>query len=344
MRIKVKLLSVCFLLVLPLVAYSQETGSCAEKLQTAQTLFEKGQVDQVPELLTGCLKTGFNREESLAAYKLLVQAYLLEDKLEKADSVMLAFLKKNPEYEVSPTDHSSFVSLFNNFVSKVVIQVSFHFGSNLPFLFVSEFRQLGGLPSKNKLSPNAINIFFAGEVKYRLSSRIELNGEVGFSQIKFTNSEIINGFAQSQSIESYTRIEVPLSATYDIVRKGKLIPYARLGFGAALNLSPSAKVDYTPLDMIPDEKSQAEISMKSRRIPIDLFLQPGAGIKYKTREGYFFVELRSNLGAFNQEVFDGYGDSDDYAWTYFKGDNSFRLNTLNLTLGYTRIFYKPSKR
>jgi hypothetical protein len=324
--------------------YSQEAGSCAEKLQTAQSLFEKGQVDQVPGLLSGCLKTGFTREESLTAYKLLVQAYLLEDKPEQADSVMLAFLKKNPEYEVSPTDHSSFVSVFNNFVSKVVIQASLHVGSNLPFIMITDSRGLGSIPGNDKFSPNAFNLFVSGEVKYKISKKLEVNAEIGYSTIKFTTSENINGFSVSQSTESYTRFEVPLSLTYDITRLGKLVPYARLGFGAALNLNPTAKLDYTPSDMIPDEKSQSEIDMKSRRIRMDLFAQAGAGMKLKVREGFFFGELRSNFGLFNQGIFNGYGDSDDPAWLYFKGDNDFRLNTLNLTLGYTRIFYKPSKR
>jgi hypothetical protein len=97
--------------------YSQEAGTCAEKLKTAQSLFSKGQVEQIPSLLKDCLQSGFKKEEALAAYKLLIQTFLLNDKLDQADSTMYEFLKKNPEYQLSPTDHSSFVYLFNKFHS-----------------------------------------------------------------------------------------------------------------------------------------------------------------------------------------------------------------------------------
>lgn len=342
---KLKSLSLLiFLLILSQAVYSQEAGSCAEKLQTAQSLFEKGQVEQVPELITGCLKSGFTREESLEAYKLLIQTYLLEDKLEQADSVMLAFLKKNPEYEVSPTDHSSFVSLFNNFVSRIVIQTSLHVGLNFPFVMVSDSRSLLGVPGDKNYSAGALNFFISGEVKYKISRKIEVNAEIGFSQLAFTNSEKSQGNGLSESRETQTRIEIPLSATYDVAKLGILIPYARLGIGTAFNFNTVSSTDNTPLDLIPDYKPAQDLQMKSRRIFMDIFVQAGAGLKFKTREGFLFGEVRSNFGLFNQCIFNGYGDSDDRSWFYGLSDDRFRLNTLNISFGYTRIFYKPSKK
>src|SRR4030042_1180183 len=108
-----------FLIVLfssvPLLVLPQETSTCAENLKNAQTLFDNGQVQQVPEMLQESLRSGFKQEEELAAYKLIIQTFLFQDKNELADSAMLAFLKKYPEYQLSPTDHSSFVHLYNNF-------------------------------------------------------------------------------------------------------------------------------------------------------------------------------------------------------------------------------------
>jgi hypothetical protein len=72
--------------------FSQETGTCAEKLKTAQSFFEKGQVETIPLLLKDCLKSGFKKEEEIIAYKLLIQTYLLNDKIESADSTMHEFL------------------------------------------------------------------------------------------------------------------------------------------------------------------------------------------------------------------------------------------------------------
>src|SRR5512147_1823031 len=129
-----RLISTALIFLLPAGLLAQETGTCAEKLKNAQSFFDKGQVEEVPGLLKDCLRSGFKKEEELTAYKLLIQTFLLKDKLEQADSTMFEFLRKNPEYQLSPTDHSSFVYLYNKFRVKPVIQVSVHAGLNKPFL------------------------------------------------------------------------------------------------------------------------------------------------------------------------------------------------------------------
>lgn len=325
--------------------YSQESGSCAENLRMAQTLFEKGQVEQVPSLLRDCLKSGFNREESLEAYKLIIQSYLFEEKLELADSTMLAFLKKNPEYQISPTDHSSFVSLFNNFVSKVIIQVSFHFGTSLPFVTVTESRPLSGIPSEKKYSTDALNLFAAVEVKYKINEKTELSAEAGYSRIAFSNKEDFMGIGEISYRENQKRIEIPVSVSYNFASIGIFTPYARLGIGPSFIFSSVAQSVVEPADENnPYDHSGKDINMHYRRISADLFTQAGAGIKLKTREGFIFGEFRTCLGLFNQSKGGGYSDGDDLAWFYYHADDRFRLNSLNFNLGYTRIFYKPSRK
>jgi hypothetical protein len=163
---------------------SQETGTCAEKLKNAQSFFEKGLVDSVPALLYDCLKSGgFKKEEALTAYKLIIQTFLLNDQLEQADSAMLAFLKKYPEYQLSPTDHSSFVNLYNGFKVTPFIQLAVHAGSNLPFLtFVTE-HPTGGIPGSSKISRNVGNLYLSVESKYKIAPKTEICIEEGFSQL-----------------------------------------------------------------------------------------------------------------------------------------------------------------
>ena len=76
---------------------------------------------------------------------------------------------------------------------------------------------------------------------------------------------------------------------------------------------------------------------------IDLFGQAGAGLKFKTTLGYLNLEVRSNFGLLNQTVRGG-ASAEALRWEYKYVDDDFNLNNLNLTLGYTQIFYKPSKR
>ncbi|MBK7131726.1 MAG: hypothetical protein IPH69_02575 [Bacteroidales bacterium] len=337
--------------VLPFRVYSQEAGSCAENLKNAQALFARGQVEQVPSMLSECMKSGFSREEYLDAYKLLIQSYLFEDKLEKADSAMLEFLKKNPEYELSPTDHSSFVHLFGNFVVKPVVQVSFHFGTNIPFLTFITDRYVSGVPGASIHTSNIINLFASFETKFELNKKLEINFEPGYSNLAFTNSDDYNDIVNDKVIkvgettytESQKRIEMPVSATYNFKRFGKFTPYGRFGVGPAITLKSSATAIYKPTS--DDAVSGPEINRKTSRISLDVFTQTGAGVKYKTRGGYLFTELRSNFGFIYQAIGDGSSAEDqELSVTYHYTDDDFHLNTLNFTVGYTQIFYKPSKR
>ena len=333
---------------IPLAGLSQESGSCAEKLETAQTLFDRGQVEQVAGLLAECMKSGFNREESLAAYKLIIQTYLFEDRLLEADSAMLDFLKRNPEYELSPTDHSSFVHLYNTFQVKPVVQISLHMGTNLPFMTFIDPHSAEGVPTMGDYTTQALNLYGSIEAKFKMSAKLELNIEAGYSQLAFTNTESFMGIGTTTYIEKQSRIEIPFSATYNIKTFNKFTPYGRLGFGPALTLTSSANASFEPSDANGTPHKPADIDRNDSRIALDLFVQTGAGIKYKTRGGYLFAEVRSNFGIFNQVLREPLPSeihsSAELENFYFYIDDGFNLNAANFTLGYTQIFYKPSKR
>jgi len=325
--------------------YSQETGTCAEKLKTAQSLFGKGQVEQIPSLLKDCLKSGFKKEEELTAYKLLIQTYLLNDKLEKADSTMFEFLKKNPEYQLSPTDHSSFVYLFNNFKVKPVVQISIHAGVNVPFMTFVEPNLTEGELAKSTFSSNIGNLFFSGESRFKVTNKLEVGFEIGFSQMKFTNkvNDIMN-HAVINYTESQQRIEVPIFIEYNFTSFGKFTIYGRAGAGAAYDLGATATATYTPTDINnKNSRTGQSLDRKDSRLTIDYFGQLGAGVKYKIPRGFFFGELRSDLGVFDQNVSGGQTES-VLDWYYIGSEPDFRLNSINFTLGYTYIFYKPTKR
>ncbi len=341
------------LLTFPFTGYSQDAGSCAEKLKNAQALFARGQVEQVPSMLSECMKSGFTREEYLDAYKLLIQSYLFEDKLEKADSAMLEFLKINPEYELSPTDHSSFVHLFGNFIVKPVVQLSFHFGTNIPFITSITDKSVSGVPGDSKYSSGFVNLFASLEAKFELSKKLEINFEPGYSQLSFTNTGDYNNLINNDEIitvgvttyqENQKRIELPVSVTYNFKKFSKFTPYGRFGVGPALSLSSFATAEYIPTAINDQMITGSEIDIRASRISMDIFAQVGAGVKYKTRGGYLFTELRSNMGFLFQPIGTGFTPEEQELAGRYYTDDDFHLNAMNFTIGYTQIFYKPSKR
>ncbi len=336
------------LALMPVSGISQEAGSCAEKLQTAQNLFDRGQVEQVAGLLHDCLESGFTREESLTAYKLIIQTYLFEDELEKADSAMLDFLRRNPEYQLSETDHSSFVHLFNNFQVKPVVQISVHIGSNLPFTTFVVNKPVSGIPTPGEYSAPAFNLYGAVEAKFKLSEKIELNLETGYSQLTFINKKVFEELGTATYKETQSRIEVPVSATYNIAKWGKFTPYARLGAGPAILLSSVATTEFVEIFPNGQDYTGSDIDRKDSRYSLDIFAQAGAGMKFKTRGGYMFAEVRGNFGMLNQvkrSDLPDYNHTSDELKTYYKyEEDDFNLNALNFSIGYTQIFYKPSKK
>jgi hypothetical protein len=341
-----RIVSALFFLSLPLLAISQETTSCAENLQNAQSLFDRGQVEKVVGMLRSCMKSGFTREEQLSAYKLVIQSYLLGDKLREADSAMLAFLKQNPEYQLSPTDHASFVHIYNSFNVKPVLQLALHIGTNLPFMTFVDPKSVSGEVIAGEYSTKALNLFVSLEAKYQIKPRLEVNIEGGYSQLSFTNIEKFNDFAEINYNETQYRIEVPLTVTYNVVTLGeKLTVYARGGAGTAFTLASNANkvsFDETGLTNFKD-KTVSDISREDSRIKMDLFGQAGGGLKFKIPKGYLNFEIRSNFGVYNQ-VLRGGDSAANLEGGYNHKDDDFNLNDLNFSLGYTLILYKPAKR
>lgn len=344
---KKKFLLIMLLSAFPLLLFSQSATTCAENLKSAQAFFDKGQIEQIPGMLRECMKSGFKREEQIAAYKLLIQSFLFEDKLAQADSAMLAFLKKYPEYQLSPTDHSSFVNLFNSFNVKKIIQFSVHLGTNIPYLTYVNVATHSSSPGLNKYSINALNLFGSVETKYSIGPRLEINAEGAFSRLSFTNTEDFLNSYKIKYTEIQNRIEIPVTATYNFARFGIFTMYGRAGLGAALNLATSARVMDVPTDQNNfDIITGADINRNNSRIFLDLFAQAGTGIKVKIPRGYFSLEARSNFGFFNQVV-RGAGltaEEEELDWKYKFIDDDFRLNNLNISIGVSQIFFKPSKR
>ena len=323
---------------------AQETSTCAEKLKTAQSFFDKGQVEQIPLLLKDCLKSGFKKEEELTAYKLLIQTFLVSDKLAAADSTMMEFLKKNPEYVLSPTDHSSFVYLYNNFVVKPVLQLGIHVGTNIPFLtFVTPNSVIGEQDVNNKYSRKIINLFIAVESKFKITDKIEANVEAGFSQLKFSSKTTV-GTDIINYTESQQRIEIPVTLSYSFKSFGKFTPYARIGGGAAVYMGVTSTASNSYTDRAINLNLTGEnLSRKDSRVSLDFFAQAAAGIKYKISKGYLFGEVRTNWGIMDQKKQGGQTVSVlEYYYKY--SDPDFRINAVNINFGYSRTFYKPTKR
>ena len=145
--------------------------------------------------------------------------------------------------------------------------------------------------------------------------------------------------------ETQQRLEIPLTVTYDFLKFGKLTTYARAGIGAAFDLNSSARVSEIPFEPSASEtRSGADVSRNDSRISLDMFAQAGVGIRFKTPSGFISLEARMNGGFFDQVIRRNTNLTEYLAGYYYYIDDDFNISTLNFSIGYTQIFYKPSKR
>jgi hypothetical protein len=258
---------------------------------------------------------------------------------------MLLFLRKNPEYRISETDHSSFVNLYQNFNVNPVVMLSLRVGTNFPFLTFIDENSTSGKPVKSDFSADASNLFLSAEAKFKIGKKLEAGAELGYSQLEFRNTGPYLDFADFSYTEYQKRLEIPVNLTYDIITFwGKFTAYGKAGAGAALNLSTTADAALYNNDPFNLDKTGETLNRNESRNFLDIFVELGGGIKYKIPKGHFFAEIRTNLGILNQNRNGSMEINSDEDYYYLYSDPDFRLNSLNINVGWTYIFYKPSKR
>ena len=315
---------------------------CALKLQEARTMFDRGRIELVPDLILSCLNTGgFSREDELTAYKLLIQSFLLDEKPALAEETMVEFLRKNPEYKHSAADFSGFVYLLSKFQVRPKFMISARAGLNYTFLAGRSELSLSSLPPDISYSREPFNFYAGTEASLPVTGNLSVAAGISYSSSSFVYSENMMNFGTVTYREGQSRLEVPVSAIYQVARYKGVLAYARLGAGYAMNLHTDAKASYTPSDINNRFNRTGEnVNRNGSRINADIFIHGGLGGMVKIPNGYVTVELRALSGLRNQVVRSDPGNLEYY---YFYTDDNFRVNIAGITFGYTYIFYKPVK-
>ncbi len=315
---------------------------CAVKLRDAENLFNAGLVEQVPELLEACLESGFTKAEEHSAYQIIIRSYLYEDKIDMAEATMLEFLKKNPEYELSPTDNADFVYLFNKYEVKPVLQVSSKLGTNFTFMSIIEAQSVSGQPVPKDYSNENFSFAAGLEARIRLSEKFELGAGVDYSQVTFSVTESFLNYSTANSPETQLRIEIPLLGYYFPKQYGGFSPYVKAGVAASMNISSIASQSSSNTDannaipkIGPDEK------LTDSRQFIEAVAIAGIGCRYKLPSSYIFVDVSGRFGTLDQSK---PGELTNSQWFYGVSDDRFRINNIRFNIGYTYIFYKPIKK
>ena len=351
---KILILSSIFFTVTAFRGISQ-SEECIFQLQEAERLYSIGQVENIPQMLESCIAEGFNKEERLQAYKLIILTFLTDDNMHNADSAMLDFLKRYPEYEITPADPAEFVYLKNSYKTTPTFSLGVVGGTNLSFPYsIEQFgvHNLGSGSGEFKISSPGFQAG-ASVIKY-LSPRFDLNLEILYQQSVYSYSlvpqqqtSIFNPNYEVEIIETMSLLSFPFSFTVDLTR-GKWRPFLRAGIVGTYNLGSTIDPKRYYSDGSLDEVSGQNIATSelNNRTEVNFYGQAGAGLKFDYQgKGYFLFDVRF-LAGFTKivNVENRLDPHSDLIFRYKYTDDDLYINTLFISLGWIYPIYVSEKQ
>jgi hypothetical protein len=160
-------------------------SSCAQTLRTARVTYDQGRIHELPDLLAGCLVSGFTKQEKVEAYKLLTLSYIYLEEPAKADEALLALLRTDPYFEINPeADAAEFIALYRTFRTWPIYRVGAKVGVNATSPNVSGRIEVPE-GATSKYSP-AINFQAGAAFEIPINQKLALNPELHFQLKAFS--------------------------------------------------------------------------------------------------------------------------------------------------------------
>lgn len=334
---------------------NSQSEECVFMLQEAERLYSLGQVENIPQMLESCIADGFNKEERLQAYKLIILTFLTDDNMNKADSAMVDFLKRYPEYEITPADPAEFVYMKNSYKTIPSYSIGVIGGVNLSFPYSVEPFGPHNLESASGTYKATGPGFQAGAsvIKY-LSPRFDLNLEILYQQsvyyyslIPQQQTSVFNPNYEIEIYETMSLLAFPLSCTVDLT-KGKWRPYLRAGIVGTYNLGstidPKRYYSDGSLDIVSGENIAT--NDLNNRTQLNFYGQAGAGLKFDYRgKGYFLFDMRFLAGF--TKIVNAENRLDPHSELIFRYkhiDDDMYINMWYISLGWIYPIYVSEKQ
>jgi hypothetical protein len=334
-------ITVVLSLIFSISSYAQK--SCLNTLREAKDLYEQGLINEIPQLLSGCMESGFTRAQRIEAYKLIILAYLFDDDQFAAEKMMDEFLRKFPEYEVMPNDPVEFVYLLESYQTSSFYSINVSFGPTFSNQQVLESYSQVDRDQTITKDKTGVGYQFLFGISRNLWK--DFNGSLGviysknnYSQNEKTNYYIgdgISSFSEQKASEYLTKIDVPLTFTYGF-GKGGINSYLRFGGMASFISNATLKVDRIQPGIEPISN---EIIVNQNREKYYFSLIAGTGLEFKVPRGFIVLDLRYCMGMQNLVNVNNRFSSQRHLYT----DDDYKLNSVTLSLGYHFRIYQSKK-
>ena len=335
-------------IIIFLVSYGftlQAQDDCSVKLKQAEDLFDNGKIEGVYELLTGCMKSGFGKDEKIRAYKVIINSYLFEDKKDLAEANMLKLLKLEPEFKVNETiDPAEFVNLYHTYKTLPIYSIGISAGVNISNIILSETFGVHNTDNQSfSYKSSGLGYQFGLNITRYITTNLQVGLGVNIVQNSFEYTDTIFSFSYVSFIEKQTRIDLPVSAIYSFGKK-TFRPFVTVGANVNFIISASSTAIRSYIDNSHKDVTGSDIDLKEYRRSVNFSVFGGIGAKYMIRRGYLFFEAKYLYGLLNQVNTDTRYTNPELIYKYYYLDNNFKLNNLMFSVGYMYSIYKPKKR
>jgi hypothetical protein len=325
------------------LARAQE--DCATILSKAQKLYDAGSIEQIPQLLAGCLEHGFTKDEQVQAKKLIILSHLFTNHRAEAEAAMLNFLRENPEYTLASNDQTEFVNLYHEFINVPIASLGISGGLDVANAIV--LKRFGVYDLQQQKGNYSSSPGFHAGVTYSrsVSDHLNVNIEAFYAQygLLYKLNDMFS-FTNLSVTEKYTTIGIPLSLVYSFKKLNKITPYARVGMSANYLLKSTQLLVRTFTDNASKDMTSPENDITPERNTFTLSALAGAGMKYHVTHGFIFGDIRYFFSLMNIVKTSMRYSQPDNVFNYYYIDNDFKINNWQFTVGYCYTFYKPRKR
>ena len=317
-------------------------NTCGDQLKVAQRRFDDGLLDDIPQLLSNCMKDGFTDEEKTNAYKLLIQTYLFNENYEKADEVMMQFLKKFPSYSIAANDPKEFINLYGTYrtkpIFKVEMKLGFSFGMPTPVQYYGTGDIVTNKPTyKAKLG-------FTAEFNYMNKLYKDFEYCIGFAYTSMKLSYSNHPYDYSTVTGTYTNsyVGLPIAVKYNYNLKGINL-FAKAGFEPVYILTSSiALVRKDNINTRTEPFSGIEDLMSLHR-KIDIRPLVAIGASIKVGRGWLNLSAGFKFSAMIQTNSKKIYSNSLLFYKYFFAEDDLLLNQSTLSASFTLPIYKPKK-
>lgn len=315
-------------------------NTCSDQLRLAQRRYDAGLLEEIPGLLQSCLQRGFTKEEKSNAYKLLIQTYIFSDMPEKADEMMLVFLREFPEYTIAVNDPHEFINLHKTYRTEPIMRIEASVVTNFSMPRVREFY---GVEDLNLGIPEYDSNFGIGaEINYLDKLFGDFDGSFGVSfalmRVGYWNEPY--SFSTVSATYNNFYLGIPLALRYNKKFLGVNF-FAKGGFETVYMLSST--VDFTrTLTTQQDDIVGTESFMEYQR-KLDIRPLLSVGADYKIGKAQLMLTAGLKFGTIMPtESTKRYSFSDLYSKYYFIPDDFFIHQTF-ISVSYVFSIYNPTK-